>query len=119
MATLSETNMFSIQHPEHPQRNLIPISYLYLIRSHITVVEVAYLSKAFPFAAYLEQIGAVYQKTITINRKIMGKRISILHIAECAGGVERYLQMLLFISTLIKCLILFTLHEVFNRYKLT
>ena len=25
----------------------------------------------------------------------MDKRISILHIAECAGGVERYLQMLL------------------------
>ena len=25
----------------------------------------------------------------------MDKRLSILHIAECAGGVERYLQMLL------------------------
>ena len=25
----------------------------------------------------------------------MDKQISILHIAECAGGVERYLQMLL------------------------
>lgn len=29
-------------------------------------------------------------ETSTVNKKI-----SILHIAECAGGVERYLQMLL------------------------
>lgn len=25
----------------------------------------------------------------------MNKRLSILHVAECAGGVERYLQMLM------------------------
>ena len=25
----------------------------------------------------------------------MDQRITVLHIAECAGGVERYLQMLL------------------------